>query len=72
MLTAQIAENDKRAGRMKMDLEEENIDEEGSLKWLRRGLLNYDGERIILAAQCQGQTIRATLLIFDNTVEPPC
>ena len=54
---------------MKILLENNYIDKEGSLKWLCRGVLNYDGERIILAAQDYRLTTKATVHIFDITVE---
>ena len=65
-------ENNERAGKMKIELDKEHVDKEGSLKWLRRGVLNYDGERIMMAAQDQGLVTRATLHLFDNTVEQHC
>ena len=45
---------DKRAGKLQEELNKEYIDKEGSLQWLRKGALGYDGERIIMGAQDQG------------------
>ena len=47
-------ENNKRAGSYKKELNRLGIDKEGSMEWLRRGQLNWDGERIIINAQDQG------------------
>ena len=41
-------EKDKRAGKYKKELDRLGINKEGSLEWLRRGLLNWDRERIII------------------------
>lgn len=46
--------NSRRAGMFGELLDKDFINKDGSLEWLRRGVLNYDGERIILAAQDQG------------------
>ena len=40
-------DNHKRSRRSKKELDQDGIDKEGSLEWLRRGQLNWDGERII-------------------------
>ena len=63
---------DKRAGPIKKVLDSEYVDKEGSVKWLREGLLRYDGERIILRAQDQGLTTRATLHLQDKNKDPSC
>ena len=44
----------RRAGRFQQELEKNYIDKEGSLYWLRNGILGYDGERILVGAQDQG------------------
>ena len=44
----------KRAGRFPTELDQPYIDKEASLKWLRKGRLGFDNEKIILAAQDQG------------------
>ena len=44
----------KRAGKFQEELDKNYIDKEGSLYWLRNGILSYDGERIIVGAQDQG------------------
>ena len=41
-------ENDKRAGKHKKELDRVEIDKEGSVEWLRRGQLNWDGEQVII------------------------
>ena len=40
----------KRAGRFKMELHRTGIDKEDPVEWLRRGLINWDGERVIINA----------------------
>ena len=37
-------ENDKRAQRFKKELDKIRIDKEGSLEWLRRGQISWDGK----------------------------
>ena len=64
--------NDKRAGRIKEELDKDHIDKEGSTKWLRNGVLQYDGERIMLAAQDQGLATRATLHLLKKHESPRC
>ena len=64
--------NDRRAGRIKTELDKEHIDKKGSIKWLQKGILQYDGERMILAAQDQGLTTRATLHVLYPETDPQC
>ena len=64
--------NDRRAGRIKAELDKEYIDRKGSLKWLQKGILQYDGERMILAAQDQALATRATLNILYPETDPQC
>ena len=44
-------EKKKRAGRFANRMENQEFDEIKLFEWLKRGILNYDRERIILAAQ---------------------
>ena len=44
----------RRAGKYPEELEKDYIDKEGSLSWLKNGVLGYDGERILISAQDQG------------------
>ena len=44
----------KRAWKFQEELEKNYIDKEGSLHWLKIGILSSDGERIIVGAQNQG------------------
>ena len=53
-------------------LNSEYIDKEGSVKWLRNGLLKYDRERIILGAQDHGLTTRAILHLHNKSTEFTC
>ena len=46
--------NHKRAGLFPKELEKPYIDKEESFKWLKKGKLGYENEKIILAAQDQG------------------
>ena len=64
--------NDERAGRIKSELDKEYIDKKGSLKWLQKGILVYDGERMIVAAQDQALTTRATLNVLYPDAGPQC
>ena len=50
----QLWKNHKRAGLFPKELDKPYIDKEESLKWLKKGRLGYDNEKIILAAQDQG------------------
>ena len=43
----------KKAEKFYQELNQEYIDKEGSLEWLRRGRLTFDGERLIVGAQDQ-------------------
>ena len=64
--------NHKRAGRLKEELEKDYIDALGSFKWVNAGILQYDSGRIILAAQDQGLTSRATLYTLARSADPKC
>ena len=44
----------QRAGKFQKELEEQYIDKDASLQWLRSGGLGFDTERIIVGAQDQG------------------
>ena len=46
--------NHQRAGKFPKELEKPYIDKRSSLSWLKNGRLNFDGERILIAAQDQG------------------
>ena len=46
--------NHKRAGLFQKELNKPYIDKAESLKWLKKGKLGFDNEKIILAAQDQG------------------
>ena len=63
---------DKRAGRLKEEIDKEHVDKKGSFRWLRDGLLKYDGERMIIAAQDQALTTRATLHVLYPQTDPQC
>ena len=43
--------NNKRARRFASSIDEKEIDKTNSFEWLKRGVLKFDSERIILAAQ---------------------
>ena len=64
--------NDGRAGRIKTELDKEYIDKKGSLKWLQKGILQYDGERMMVAAQDQALTTRKTLSVLYPDIDPQC
>ena len=46
--------NNRRAGRFLEELEKDYIDKERSLRWLKNGMVGFDGERILIGAQDQG------------------
>ena len=62
----------KRAGRFAQRIDEEEIDKSRSLEWLKRGVLNYDSERIILAAQDEGLLTNGLKKIFKLTNDDKC
>ena len=64
--------NNKRAGRFAKRIEEEEIDKNGSFEWLKRGILNFDSERIILAAQDEGLLTNGLKKIFKLTDDNKC
>jgi hypothetical protein len=62
----------RRAGPFAELMKNENIDEKASFEWLRRGILQYDGERIILAAQDQGLYTNAFKKVMGLTQNDKC
>ena len=62
----------KRAGPFRTLIEKDIIDKEGSFEWLKRGALNYDGERIILAAQDQGLYTNGVKKLLGLTNDDRC
>ena len=46
--------NNKRAGLFYKEIEKPYIDKKGSFTWLQNGILTYNEERLIIAAQDQG------------------
>ena len=61
--------NDRRAGRIRSELDEEHLDKKGSIKWLKKGTLQYDGDRLMVVAHDQALTTRATLnVLYPDTV----
>ena len=62
----------KRAGPFAVLMKNENIDERSSYEWLRRGILRYDSERIILAAQDQGLYTNAFKKVLRLTQDDKC
>ena len=62
----------KRAGRFANRMEEQEVDKNKSYEWLKRGVLNFDGERIILAAQDDGLLTNGLKKIFKLTNNDKC
>ena len=62
----------KRAGKFAKRIEEEEIDKSRSFEWLKRGVMNYDNERIILAAQDEGLLTNGLKKIFKLTTNDKC
>ena len=62
----------KRAGRFANRMEEQEVDKNKSFEWLKRGVLNFDGERVILAAQDDGLLTNTLKKIFKLTNNEKC
>jgi len=62
----------KRAGAFAKRIDEAEIDKNRSFEWLKRGVLNYDNERIILAAQDEGLLTNGLKKIFKMTTNDKC
>jgi hypothetical protein len=62
----------RRAGAFAELLERDNIDKAGSLEWLKRGVLRFDGERIILGAQDQALYTNGLKKILGLTEDNTC
>lgn len=62
----------KRAGRFANRMEEQEIDKNKSYEWLKRGVLNFDNERIILAAQDDGLLTNSLKKIMKLTNNDKC
>ena len=62
----------KRAGRFANRMAEQEIDKNKSYEWLKRGVLNFDSERIILAAQDDGLYTNGLKKIFKLTNNDKC
>ena len=57
----------KRAGKFAKRIKEEEIDKCRSFEGLKRGVMNYDNERIIHAAQDEGILTNGLKTIFKLT-----
>ena len=64
--------NNKRAGCIKTELDQEFIDKDRSVEWLKTGVLKYDNERLILAAQDNALWTKATMNMINPTVDKTC
>ena len=64
--------NNKRAGHFAKRMDEKEIDKEKSYEWLKRGVLNFDSERIVLAAQDEGLYTNGLKKIFGLTTNDKC
>ena len=62
----------KRARFIKEELDQEYIDKEGSIEWLKTGAMKYDTERIILAAQDNALWTRATMHMTNPNIDKTC
>ena len=62
----------KRAAPFYQELNKEYIDKERSLEWLRKGVLKFDQERVIIAAQDQGLMTRAFMKMAKLTADDKC
>ena len=62
----------KRAGKFQEELNKEYIDKTQSLEWLRKGLLSYDAEKIIVAAQDQGLMTKGFMKMAKLSNDDKC
>ena len=62
----------KRAGVFAKRVQELEIDQDKSFEWLKRGVLKFDNERIILAAQDEGLLTNGLKKIFKMTDNDKC
>ena len=56
----------KELGKYQVELEKEYIDKERSLNWLKNGTVGYDGVRILIGAQDQGNDFKKIARILGN------
>ena len=68
----QLWKNHKRAGLFPKELDKPYIDKEESLKWLKKGRLGFDNEKIILAAQDQGLMTKGFMKMAGLTQDDQC
>ena len=64
--------NHKRAGKFQEELNKEYIDKKQSLEWLRKGVLTYDAEKIIVAAQDQGLMTKGFMKMANLSSDDKC
>ena len=62
----------KRAAPFYEELNQDYIDKEKSIEWLKKGVLKYDQERLIIAAQDQGLMTRAFMKLAKLTSDDRC
>ena len=62
----------KRAGKFLEELNKEYIDKKQSLEWLRKGVLKYDAEKIIVAAQDQGLMTKGFMKMAKLSSDDKC
>ena len=72
MLNVKDWKDNKRAGRFAKRIEDEEIDRDRSFEWLKRGVLKFDGERIILTAQDGGLLTNYLKKLFKMTDNDKC
>jgi hypothetical protein len=62
----------KRAGKYPKELEKEYIDKDASVEWLKKGVVKFDGERIIVGAQDQALYTRAFQKMIGKRQDDKC
>merc|ERR1712030_239173 len=62
----------KRAGVFAKRVQEQEIDQASSFEWLKRGVLKFDNEIIILTAQDEGLLTNGLKKIFKMTNNDKC
>ena len=64
--------NNKRAGFIKSELDQQYIDTDKSLEWLKTRAMTYDTERITLAAHDNALWTIATMHLPNSSIDKTC
>ena len=64
--------NNKRAGLFFQETQKNYIDQKGSFLWLQNGILNFNEERLMMAAQDQGLMTNGLKKVCGLTADDKC